>query len=65
MCAYRRVKPGDDGREYGAFVLIEHAPAFSRRQTPEVWPSFCPSKDRGRRESRVPDAPAASRAKFK
>jgi hypothetical protein len=49
---------------YGAFVLIKYASAFSRRHASEVWPNFCPSDDRGRRESRVRDAPAASRAKL-
>ncbi len=44
--------------------LQECAPAFSRRDASEVWPNFCPSDNRGRRESRVPDAPAASRAKL-
>jgi hypothetical protein len=45
-------------------VLIKHASAFSRRHASEVWPNFCPSDNRGRRESRVLDAPAASRAKL-
>jgi len=38
--------------------------AFSRRDAPELWFEFCPSRSRGRRESRVRAAPAVSCAKM-
>src|SRR5882672_7319027 len=46
-----------------AALFRRHTFAFSRRDTPGL---LCepPSKNRGRRESRVPAAPAASRAKL-
>jgi hypothetical protein len=34
---------------------------FPRRNAPELCKNFCPQKNRGRRESRVPVAPAAAR----
>ncbi len=38
----------------------ERRSTFSRRHASEVLPDVCPSEDRGRRESRVSDAPAAA-----
>src|SRR5256885_12223270 len=49
------VRRDDVGREY--------APAISRRVSPEVLQIRWPSPTRGRRESRVPTAPAVSCAK--
>jgi hypothetical protein len=44
---------------------LRHDFAFSRRDASESCRNVVPRKNRGRRESRVPNAPAASRAKIK
>src|SRR5581483_8992752 len=41
------------------------APRSRGADSARVVPNHCPSKERGRRESRAPDAPAASYAKVK
>jgi hypothetical protein len=41
----------------------KHTRSFSRRVSPELLQIHCPSANRGRRESRVPTAPAVSCAK--
>jgi hypothetical protein len=48
-----RLKRGMTAEEYNS--------AFPRRDAPESCKNFCPRKIRGRRESRVPVAPAAAR----
>jgi hypothetical protein len=40
---------------------LKHTFAFSRRDAPELCRKFAPSDNRGRRECRAPDAPAAAR----
>ena len=60
--------PPDIGRSIRATSLAsqrrrshsERRSTFSRRHASEVLPDVCPSEDRGRRESRVSDAPAAA-----
>jgi hypothetical protein len=44
---------------------LGQASAFSRREAPERCTILIAFENRGRRESRVPAAPAASRAKYK
>src|SRR5260370_37246495 len=43
---------------------FRYDPAIPRRDPPEVLQDRSPQKNRGRRECRVPNAPAASRAKL-
>ena len=64
---YRRVPVGAmiAGRVDSIVEQPRRAPIFSRRIAPELCWNEGPRKDRGRRESRVPIAPAASRAKVK
>jgi hypothetical protein len=42
---------------------FKHEPAFPRRDAPEVCMNHSPKENGGRGECRVPNAPAASRAK--
>jgi hypothetical protein len=44
--------------------LNEHKSAFPRREAPGFWQKPFAQEIRGRRECRVPNAPAASRAKL-
>jgi len=53
------------GRRGSIHFSNSHTSASSRRKAPELCRRFEPPKNRGRRECRVPAAPAASRAKVK
>jgi hypothetical protein len=49
---------------FASLAMTRQESAFSQRHAPEVCQEIlAPSKDRGRRECRMLDAPAASRAK--
>src|SRR6266550_1842681 len=47
MCAYRRVKPGDDERECSTFAFIKHTFAFPRREPPELCMNLSPFETEG------------------
>jgi hypothetical protein len=58
---------GDPGDTVGGAIfkkqLRTYAPSFPRREAPGLCRNFVPPKQRGRRQSRVSDAPVAPRAK--
>jgi hypothetical protein len=59
----RRLSSGAHSRPLPAMTMPGHASTTSRRDTPELCTNDALKENRGRRESRVPAAPAASRAK--
>ena len=63
--ASRHLLPqGEKGRSATSYLNFkQHAFAFSRRSAPEACISFTLFENRGRRESRVPIAPAVERTK--
>jgi hypothetical protein len=67
-CAHSRhpLPQGERGRKPRAFQFSNsHTFAFPRRGSPGFGQDIVPPTNRGRRECRVPRAPAASRAKMK